>query len=629
MLHWLAGQKQSEGPSDPDATGYIEAPETPAPVFAVRAFKHAIFGTPQTAQPKVRRHSTTENARPRPQGSRPDRPNLSRPKSAENARGLARDDDAAVPSPMASPTKGILMTPGAAGTKRKTVTFGEHVTNNGDKRPTKSGLPDDCPGKFPSPWAKPGADVVETETPLDKSRGRSKLTEALEQVRDESAKRNSKSHKRNKSRDEGAIAEEMEEAVPESALYWKTQYDVYRDNSQREIKKLITKQKAAKSFAREKDFQCTELADELRLEQKKVEKLEKRRVELEAQLEAMREQLNRHRGVDEKAGVLPTALVPTTQDRRASPPAESAAKPAERHVQPKVVEGPPSAVPATATAAPSSDEQQPAPSETDKAIPPPEATKARARARPTSVRTKTSDDIWNQSLNSSSPAATRSTTKRSTSPRAVRAVTSGTGATPLMSLNVNTLPTTSLARRDSAQPSPPSDRFAKEPLVRQEVARSPKPEEERKASPVLSREMPLPLPDAIPAAAPPSPKLPKPATIEITEELSMPLPASSPFQPSPVISPPGIAAKKSYFDRMAEAPVKSVAATSTSTCSTLLPSKPLSTENIKPTAAWNAINAPNVGKRVVSVTDKAGKELGIDRIEAAKARMAARGRVLS
>ncbi|TKA53765.1 hypothetical protein B0A55_12118, partial [Friedmanniomyces simplex] len=443
MLHWLAGSKQPEGPTDPDATGYIEAPETPAPVFAVRAFKQAIFGTPQTVQPKPRRHSNNDNARLRPQGSRPDRPHLTRPKSAGDARKLAEQNEVAVPDPIASPTKGILMTPGTAATKRKTVTFGEHVADNEDKRPTKSGLPDDCFGKSPSPWAKPGATADVSEGVVETVRGRSKLTEALEQARDESAKRGAKAHKRGKSRDKEVIAEELEEPLAESALYWKTQYDVYRDNSQREIKKLITKQKAAKSFAKEKDWQCTELADELRQERKKVEKLEKKTSELETQLSEMREQLKQAQGLSRTS----------TEILTKPEPAESESRPAtvaEPIVRPQATKPP--AEPA-----------RPFMDEGEKSKPTNETAKPRARARPANVRTRTNDDIWNQSINSSSPAATRSG-RPPVSPKAGRAVTSGTGATPLMSLSVNTLPTTNITRRDSAQPTPPIDRFAKEPL---------------------------------------------------------------------------------------------------------------------------------------------------------------------
>ena len=158
MLHWLAGQKLPEEATDPDTAGYVDPPETPAPVFAVRAFKHAIFGTPQTVQqPKARRHSNTEQARTRAH-TRLERPQLTRPKSAGDARLL---EAAAASEAISSPTKGILMTPGTAAAKKKNVTFGDHVLNDEEKRPSKSGLPEDFPGKFPTRGlSRPSATMI-------------------------------------------------------------------------------------------------------------------------------------------------------------------------------------------------------------------------------------------------------------------------------------------------------------------------------------------------------------------------------------------------------------------------------------------------------------------------------------
>ncbi|KAK5741157.1 hypothetical protein LTR17_004097 [Elasticomyces elasticus] len=622
MLHWLAGSKQPEGSID--ATGHIDMPETPAPVFAVRAFKQAIFGTPQTVQAKPRRNSNNDHARTRPQSMRQDRPQMVRPKSSGDTRLLARDDEPAVLEPIASPTKGILMTPGTGATKRKTVTFGEHIEDKEEKRPTKSGLPDDFPGKFPSPWVSSKLAVDLSGAPADSSRGRSKLTEALEQVRDESAK---KAHKRSKSKEDGEVDGEPEEPMHESAVYWKTQYDVYRDNSQREIKKLITKQKAAKSFAKEKDWQCTELADELRQERKKVEKLERKTMELEAQLYAMREQLKQ-----QDNGPLPSETTIKTEafkSRAARTLDTLKVVPATAVVQAHVENSTapdPKLEPRT-----SREPVRETLSEQETSKPAIEDAKPKARVRPVDIRTKTSDDIWNQSIKPSSPFATRST-DAPTSPKTGRAVTSGTGATPLMSLSVNSVPTASLVRRDSALPSPTSDRFSKQPLVRQEVPRSARAVVKPTGSPLLSPDLPLPSSEsvAVVLAAPQPPTHQQIATKEIIDDVSVSMPASSPFQTTPIRSTPGATTKMSYFDRVSQRTGGAVELSSTKeNVAPALKEKTSATDAMKPTAAWNSMNAANVGKRVTSLTDKSGKEVGLDRIEAAKARMAARGRVLS
>jgi len=103
----------------------LEYPETPAPVFAARAFKSAIFGTPAPED-----DDTFEIAK------------------AGNTAARER-------SGSMSPTKrGILMTPGTATNRHKTVTFGTDIEHE-LKKESKSGIPDDCPGKFPSPWVVP------------------------------------------------------------------------------------------------------------------------------------------------------------------------------------------------------------------------------------------------------------------------------------------------------------------------------------------------------------------------------------------------------------------------------------------------------------------------------------------
>ena len=206
---------------------------------------------------------------------------MPRPKSAGDAAALRKRED--VPEPMASPTKGILMTPGTAAARRKTVTFGAHVVDNAKDKPkeeSKTGLPNDCPGKFPSPWVQPAEKIDNVDTPSERKRGRSKLTEDLHKARDESAKK--KAAEAEIRQVEQEDYDDAAEPDSESGRYWKKEYDVYRANTTREVKKLVAKQRAAKSYARDKDLHCTELSDQLPQERKKVEKLESRTAELEA-----------------------------------------------------------------------------------------------------------------------------------------------------------------------------------------------------------------------------------------------------------------------------------------------------------------------------------------------------------
>ena len=443
--------------ADPDATAYIEPPETPAPVFAVRAFKHALFGTPQTAQPNTRRNSNTENSRPRNGEPRPARPGMARPKSASDAQTFIAQGQAYV-EPLASPTKSILVREGGGtpGGKKKNVTFGEMVLDNEEKRPLKSGLPDDIPGKFPSPGHKLGedgdlADVVEEKG--DKTRGRSKLTEKLEEVRDESRARKGKKKSKKEvdlQEEESQVPAEFREPKSEVGKYWKREYDIYRTNTQREVKKLITKQKAAKSYALSKDMQCTELADQLRQEQRKVEELGSKTAELSAQMRDMEEKLRASQEI-EKRQVEEIAMLkrqlwrrdsarPTSSEGGVGSITQKSERSKSEHEQQRpepikqgIREGP----------KPEADPVQ-RPSVPYKSFPEAEKPKldiqtlrARLKAKQEPQIPKAADDIWAQSFGTSSPLLTRSIEKRPPSPNAGRAVTSGTDATPLMTLDIN------------------------------------------------------------------------------------------------------------------------------------------------------------------------------------------------
>lgn len=257
MFSWITGPRITnvvEGlQSDPADATYLEPPETPAPVFAVRAFKHAIFGTPHPADEV---EGTTSGAKYNGEANEF--------VAKETAYGKVMDAGVeAERNLLSSPTKpnGILMTPGTAARGRKTVSFGAHVVDNEDKRasfPGKSGLPNDCPGKFPSPW------TLGTELLTDKPR--TKLTAALYDVRDSARP---KPTSKPRAKDDNDITLDVMEPRSESGKYWKDQYFSYSERSQKEVKKLVTKQQLAKNYAKKKDAEAMELATKLAEERKR------------------------------------------------------------------------------------------------------------------------------------------------------------------------------------------------------------------------------------------------------------------------------------------------------------------------------------------------------------------------
>lgn len=112
--------RKSDSPTEPAyESTFIDPPETPAHQFAVKAFKHAIFGTPAAEDLN---HATRKfETKAKVADANAKLTELPAPK----------DND-----PLQSPSKrigGILMTPGTATKGRKTVSFGSQIEDNEGK----------------------------------------------------------------------------------------------------------------------------------------------------------------------------------------------------------------------------------------------------------------------------------------------------------------------------------------------------------------------------------------------------------------------------------------------------------------------------------------------------------------
>jgi len=251
---------------------FIEPPETPAHQFAVKAFKHAIFGTPAPEDADDASKKSARKAKV----------------DAANARAFvlpAPRENAPPVSPSKQPG-GILMTPGTASKGRKQVSFGSQVVDNEGKRGniSRSGIPSDCPGKFPSPWT-PGTQLK--LDPESEQRPRTRLTEALLDARTTTQP---KSGQKPKARDDSDITIDLGAPRSESGKYWKEQYESYAEKSEKEMKKVIAKQQLAKKFAMKKDSEVTELVTKLEQERKRYKQ---RETELEQQNKDLQERLRK------------------------------------------------------------------------------------------------------------------------------------------------------------------------------------------------------------------------------------------------------------------------------------------------------------------------------------------------
>jgi hypothetical protein len=257
----------------------IEAPETPAPVFAVRAFKQAIFGTPQpppTVAPT--RLSKTKKESDYPLAV----PTLTSSKETVSNTKIIDSTDLGL-----SPTKrGILKTPGGGTTRRKELVWGADVVDNEGKKQSRSGLPNNAPGKFPSPWTPKTLDITEDKkSKVEEKKPKTKLSERLYDVK---ATGTGPRSVKGRAKDDADITIDMMEPRSESGRYWKEQYLSYSHKSEEETKKLIAKQKLARDYARKKDDEANDLRRQLENDRKK---RHTRESSLEMQVKDLREQL--------------------------------------------------------------------------------------------------------------------------------------------------------------------------------------------------------------------------------------------------------------------------------------------------------------------------------------------------
>lgn len=282
MLSWFSGPRNpAQDSQEPVEDTQIEVPETPAPVFAARAIKHAIWGTP----------APPETVKPAKFQTRADAAVTSRYATQKaDPKDDAADSDGARRA-------GILSTPGTL-KGRKTVSFGAQVVDNEGKKTTRSGIPNDCPGKFPSPWT-PKVEALAEELE-ERPSSSSKLTQKLYEARDSSKRSEPKAEApgakakteaarpKPRARDDADITVDVMEPRSESGRYWRDQYLEYAYNSEREVRKIIKKQQIAKEYARKKDNEAIELTEKLEAERKRHVQREK---ELEAKNKDYKERL--------------------------------------------------------------------------------------------------------------------------------------------------------------------------------------------------------------------------------------------------------------------------------------------------------------------------------------------------
>lgn len=303
FLPWLF----SPDKGDPE-TFLEDPPETPAPLFAVRAFKSALFGTPhpsQTVSPSNRsRKAAAQNGLPKPPALPQDPLKTAHlePKDREDVTQKL-DLEALV-----SPTKGILLTPGIGTTRRKNVTF----RGIGTDEKLKAG--DDNRGiLFGDAVSETSSSQSQAASPEENQPRQTSLTKALYKAKNGVSDRNiisspsaSKSNKRfsrDRKKDRSAnltvtegndlnvaddLTIDLSNPHSRSGKHWKAEFEQYHKNSGREMKKILKINQNVKSFAVRKDSEASDLREKLRRELSKVAVMESKVTDLATQLAATR-----------------------------------------------------------------------------------------------------------------------------------------------------------------------------------------------------------------------------------------------------------------------------------------------------------------------------------------------------
>ncbi|KAM0665728.1 hypothetical protein MY8738_003654 [Beauveria namnaoensis] len=241
MLGWMLkrGSNASQTVDDAEDTTQVEQPDTPAPVFAARAFKSALFGTP-------RRHDI-QPAR----------------SAKRSATGSNADKDSNTPSKLA----GILLTPGTGATRRKRVSFGYDVP--GQKNTATK--PEDRATKQEN-MNKGTEEKLATATDSRQTDGEDEWEEDDdgEQMMND-------------------VTMDLNEPHSQSGKYWKGEFEKYHEDARIELEKLLKYKQLAKSYAKQRDAETMQLVERLRDEQLKVLKMEKMIAENESNIASARQ----------------------------------------------------------------------------------------------------------------------------------------------------------------------------------------------------------------------------------------------------------------------------------------------------------------------------------------------------
>ncbi|KAH6686331.1 spindle pole body formation-associated protein-domain-containing protein [Plectosphaerella plurivora] len=266
MLGWvlrkgLDGATGKVRSAEPDDTQYIEQPDTPAPVFAARALKSAIFGTPGL----------------------PDDP------TTIEVTGPIPDDMPEVKSRTPpKPPQGILLTPGTGTSRRKRVSFDHQAVEKPETATGRARRRSEGGSRISKLFSSQKNGANTKKAPLA-DREANVPAPAPERPQTQPA------FDADDSADDGWEEEEVDncmhditldlnEPLSRSGKYWKSEFEQYHQDARAEMEKLLKYKQLAKSYAKMKDAEAIDLGHKLKEEQQKMVAMEKRITEMAAQI---------------------------------------------------------------------------------------------------------------------------------------------------------------------------------------------------------------------------------------------------------------------------------------------------------------------------------------------------------
>lgn len=277
-----------------------DAPETPAPQFAIRALKSAFLGTPQTKQPNRTGRQHVSPVKNLSIDLQPESANLGGSPKKE-IRSLRNDA-------LLSPTKGILLTPGTAATKRKTVSFGNFEVNEKARINLFTGQPTTSANNGPA-TANP---AISDDQPVDRKAQPILTKSDFESQLEVSKRRMGKPLPTQEPpadtkpgevfgttdpsiTNDGRLREARRDTTVDlnlpcsrSGKHWKGEYDQYHRKSNREMRRLIQHGQTIKSYAQKKDWEAAGLHEKLNKELAKVAAMETKVSKLAGELANIR-----------------------------------------------------------------------------------------------------------------------------------------------------------------------------------------------------------------------------------------------------------------------------------------------------------------------------------------------------